>query len=450
MANSDKQKQRSCLYDLGWIRQKGEWLSELKGFAHLTWVNMEEMERTMRAQIMDGSAYRQSNKAKKAASEAVASYIVLDTGVVGKDGSDGKIKRILIVFSRNDFGMWRGIDFEWGSIEDGQEDDDESDVQDSSAQNDIQTLYKDIYLPPEFGWEQKLSSIAVEEPWPAGNMLYYLARVYTAALASNGKKESDSREWMAFNTGLVSRANLNPIVAICKKYEEHPPCTWKLEQFLVWDKDDPQLGNRILMKKFRSVLPPCPLSLDFDALRPIPTSKVLPIDEEIFKQEFRKWLPPEIIRKIAEDDHHSSDIENLLDSLEQAYVAGNSAKDEKKYLFNRIVRALGGIDAVLEKAIASLTYAFDMAKSRLSWELTAAVPAFFENHICYLLPLSFGKDPMAVDMVLVLEREHEEATDEDKYRPRKLITLKYAHRFARCHGPLIAYWLRESIGKIIG
>ena len=115
--NGNQQKQRSCLYDLGWIRQQGEWLDALRQFAGREgeWLDLAGMDSRMRAQIESGAAYVDINNRK--VEERHAAFIRLDTGIVvtkEKTGDDNRY--VIIKFHRNQYGSWTGLDFEYGDV----------------------------------------------------------------------------------------------------------------------------------------------------------------------------------------------------------------------------------------------------------------------------------------------------------------------------------------------
>lgn len=115
--NGNRQKQRSCLYDLGWIRQQGEWLDALRQFAGREGerLDLTGMDSRMRAQMENGAAYVDVNNRK--VEERQAAFIRLDTGIVATKEKTGDDNRYVIIkFHRNQDGRWTGLDFEYGDV----------------------------------------------------------------------------------------------------------------------------------------------------------------------------------------------------------------------------------------------------------------------------------------------------------------------------------------------
>ena len=111
--NEQKEPKRSCLYDIGWIKQKSEWLNDLKQFAGQSWVDVSAMNATLLRQIHDGTAFLNEDRSAADTKESAA-IIRLKTGVYSDPQLTGEQAReVIIGFHRNQYDMWVGLDFDW-------------------------------------------------------------------------------------------------------------------------------------------------------------------------------------------------------------------------------------------------------------------------------------------------------------------------------------------------
>ena len=104
--SEQKESKRSCLYDIGWIKQKGEWLNALRQFAGQSWVDVNAMNATLLRQIHYGTAFLNED-CSVADSKESAAIIRLKTGVYSDPQLTGEQAReVIIGFHRNQYGMW--------------------------------------------------------------------------------------------------------------------------------------------------------------------------------------------------------------------------------------------------------------------------------------------------------------------------------------------------------
>ena len=450
MTTSDKQqKQRSCLYDIGWIKQKGEWLRELKEFSGQSYIPMAEMDSIMRSQLKDGTAYViKTNEGWKCVSEVAATHIRLETGIrTTAEKSDGKCRAVIICFEKNEYGLWAGITFELGdevAIEqDGQGD-----------ERRKEEFTRDVFFKPE-SMLKELADIAVQEAWqneysPYGLLMPYIKYIYTK-LKKDGKVAIIADDGvMAFNTGLVSRYKLNSIIAVCRENEPGRGQRWSFDRYLIWGQSKLPRDRHLM-----NLLHDCPNPPDWfgNINKTVLNADAIDLSEETFsslKKSEAFSAPIEILEAMAKADCNDVVLDKI-GKLRAMYKANKIAEaDMRKNLYNDIVSKMGGREEVAELAVDEfLKPKMEMAIKRLKWEIGTAVPIWNlsrnDGAFDFILPLAFGEDPMKVDIALVLE-----PNGSGKYIPagdpkRMFLSLRSAYSYARLLRRPEAFWLREYI-----
>lgn len=464
MANSDNQKQRSYLFDLGWVRQKGEWLNELRRFAGMEgkWIDLSKMDAAIRAQVANGTAYVDEFNHK--VEEKHASFIRLDTGIVVPKDKTGDVDRFLIIkFHRNTYGMWAGLDFEYG-------DEAEPNPEETSDSQKKDPFYEDIFWRQ--GWQDELQQLAVDEPWdneygPGGRLLPYLKYTYLRLKLEDKEGEdgkiakTDDGKWLAFNTGLVSRDNLYPIVALCgKNAKAHPE--WEFDRFIVWPSEKEEcnqlaLKDRLAIDRFSS--PPPPKANWFGNLG----TKILAsseIEEEwveiekFFKGEkivndkkVGPFYPPKLLLALSIAFGDESAKRNALALIRMDEANLPSEKEMRNTKAGEILKSLGDPDDVRRQALIIVQGSFKQALRRLEWEMGTAVPMWEpssqkKDRYSFLLPLSFGADPLQADIALRMAPPEGKSF---RYRPLSFLSLRAAYSNARLLRRPEALWLRDYV-----
>ena len=440
MANSDKQKQRSCLYDLGWIRQKGEWLHDLMAFAGITErIDMVTLDKRLRAQVQNGKAYVDGNYTM--VDEAKATFIRLDTGIVVPKEKTGDENRYLIIkFKRNQYGMWVGLDFEFGDVA-------ENAVEEKgTGPTHSDPFLQDIYWPK--GWQDQLQDLAVEEKWgneygAAGLLQPYIR--YTYRRLKTQRKIVNNDNFLLFNTGLVTRDSLEPIVAICKRNDVSKKQRWMFDRFISWTNQDASRKDLLLMRQFSET----PQKADW---LEVLTKPLLPsaIKEDWTAIEGHAYYPCEMLMALSislENDQARVDSDTLM-RMESANL--QSECELRKAMAGKILKELGDVGEVRIHANDILHRAFALAVRLLSWEIGTAVPMWdpSSDNYNFMIPLSFGEDPLKADIALRLVPISDKNNNGAMlYRPESFLTLQAAYSNARLLRRPEASWLRDYIEK---
>ena len=455
MASNDNQKQRSYLFDLGWVRQKSEWLNELRKFAGMEgrWIDLSKMDAAIRAQVASGTAYVDEFNHK--VEEKHALFIRLDTGIIVPKDKTGDADRYLIVkFHRNTYGMWAGLDFEYG-------DEAEFDPEETSDSKKKDPLYEDIFWRQ--GWQDELRQLAVDEPWeneygPCGRLLPYLKYTYLRLKLEDkeGKggniAKSDDGKWMAFNTGLASRDNLYPIVALCKKNAKAHP-EWEFDRFIVWPTEKEErkqlaLKDTLAMGRFSSS-PPSKANWFGNLKTTILTPSEIKEDwteiEEIFQ---RPYYPPTLLLALSEAFENEGAQQKALALIRMEEANLPSEKKMRDATAGEILKSLGDPDDVRRQALVIVQGSFKQALRRLEWEMGTAVPMWEPSSndldkYSFMLPLSFKSDPLRADIALRLVSTDGQSVI--RYRPFSFLSLRAAYSDARLLRRPEALWLRDYI-----
>lgn len=453
MANSDNQKQRSYLFDLGWVRQKGEWLNELRRFAGMEgkWIDLSKMDAAIRAQVANGTAY--VDEFNHTVEEKHAAFIRLDTGIVVPKDKTGDDDRYLIIkFHRNKYDLWTGLDFEFGDLA-------ESDSDETLDSKKKEPFFEDIFWRQ--GWQDELRQLAVDEPWdneygPGGRLLPYLKYTYLRLKLEDKHKEegkiakSNDGKWMAFNTGLVSRDELYPIVALCRKNAKAHP-EWEFDRFIVWPTDKEQ-RNRLILRdslaidRFSSSAP-CKANwfgnLETTVLAPSEIDEEWTAIEEIFQ---RPYYPPKLLLSLTEAFENEDAQKKALALVRMEEANLPSEKKMRDATAGEILKSLGDPDDVRRQALAIVRGAFKQAVRRLEWEMGTAVPMWEPSSnqlgkFSFILPLSLGGNPLRADVALRLASP--DGKGGTRYRPLSFLSLRAAYSDARLLRRPEALWLRD-------
>ena len=443
--NEDRQQKRSCLYDLGWIEQKGKWLDALRQFAGRQGerLDLAGMDSRMRAQVESGIAYVDVNNRK--VEESRAAFIRLDTGIVAPKKKTGNTPRYVIIkFHRNQYGLWAGLDFEYG-------DEAVDNPEEKEATSKRDPFYADIYW--RSGWQDELQDLAVEEPWdneygPGGRLLPYLRYTYRRLKLERDKiVKSNDGKWLAFNTGLVTRDNLEPIVAVCSDNAPRKP-DWQFDRFVVWSEDAAEARDRLLMKRFGGMIPN-----KADWFRDIGTTILSreSIQEEwdLVEAEFAQLhYPSELLKALAIALGGEAALNNARALMRMEDANLPSEREMRVGTAGKILKELGDSDDVKMQAMEIVKRAFGIALRRLSWEVGTAVPMWdpSSDSFDFLLPLSFGEDPLRADIALKLEPISDKA-GKVLFRPKSFLKLKAAYSNARNLRRPEAFWLRDYVEK---
>ena len=443
--NEDRQQKRSCLYDLGWIEQKGKWLDALRQFAGRQGerLDLAGMDSRMRAQVESGTAYVDVNNRK--VEEPRAAFIRLDTGIVAPKAKTGDTPRYVIIkFHRNQYGLWTGLDFEYG-------DEAEDNPEEMEANHKRDPFYDDIYWRP--GWQDELQDLAVEEPWdneygPGGRLLPYLRYTYRR-LKLEGDKivESNDGKWLAFNTGLVTRDNLEPIVAVCSDNAPRKP-DWQFDRFVVWSEDAAKTRDQLLMKRFGEKIPK---KADWfrDIGKPILSRDSIQEEWDAVEADFaQSHYPSALLKALAIAFGGKAALNNARALMRMEDANLPSEIEMRIGTAGKILKELGDSEDVKMQAMEIVKQAFARAMRRLSWEVGTAVPMWDDStdKINFLLPISFGDDPLRADTALKLEPF---SGKEGKmlFRPKSFLKLKMAYDKARLLRRPEAFWLRDYVEK---
>lgn len=445
-----RESKRSCLYDLGWIRQKGMWLKELMRFAGREGeqLDLDGMDRRMRAQVESGTAYVDGNNHK--VEEARAAFIRLDTGIVVPKETTGDEDRYLIIkFHRNQYDLWTGLDFEYGGIVEIVQDETEN-------EKESDPFYDDIYWKP--GWQDQLLGLVVDEPWdneygPGGRLLPFLRYTYRK-LKVDGNKivRSQDGKCLVFNTGLVTHDNLDPIVAVCSDNKPRRP-DWQFDRFVIWSKGNALQKDRLLMKRFPEGFVPGTADW-FDKLK---TTILLPssiredwskIEHDFSLSRYQSELLMAIA--IALDNKEAIKVAQALLRMDEANL--DSEREMRNGTVWKILKKLGDPEDVRIQALEIVKKSFSLALRRLSWEVGTAVPMWEAsskdgNNFSFMLPLSFGKDPLHADVVLRLKPVRDNSGDNVVYRPESFLKLDAAYNKARLLRRVEAFWLRDYVER---
>ena len=444
-----KPLKKTCLYSIGYVRQKGDWLNALRHFSGRTWVDLPEMEKCILSQLEDGSAYTDSDGNHVA--KEVATTIRLKTNVivdVGKIG--GEARFVVIKFRKNKYDMWEGIDFEYGDVASAE---DVSDDEKATAKSD--PLFEDVFFADREGWKGRLKELAVCEDWDNGRdktgtglLLPYLRYTYARLKEDEKVRTSKDGTRMAFNTGLVSRETLDPIIAVCKKNTRTTP-EWAFDDFYVWGDAGANNPRDILVRQFFGSMPPNAewfKNIEQTILRP-ELIDVSGIDED-FKMLFEKSIPLELLERIARDMKNETALKRIA-QLKDCGSDKAAPNEEDKMAYGDLLNKMGGKADIIAIALVSLKRALAMAKKRLEWEVVTAVPMYAAYKstesvtFSFMLPLSFDdKDPMRVDLAVVLDPF---ANENGKvcYKPQFLLKVNYAYSNARLLCRPSAEWLRD-------
>ncbi len=457
MANSDNQKQRSYLFDLGWVRQKGEWLNELRKFAGREGerIDLPGMDRRIRAQVANGDAFVDEFNQK--VEEKHAAFIRLDTGIIIPKDRTGDTDRYLIIkFHRNMYDLWAGLDFEYG-------DEAESNPEESQGAQKKDPFYEDIFWRQ--GWQSELQQLAVDEPWdneygPCGRLLPYLKYTYLRLKLEDEEKpegkiaKSGDGKWMAFNTGLVSREKLYPIIALCKQNAKGHP-EWEFDHFIVWPTEKEHrkqlpLRDSLAINRFSSLPPKANWFAELETTILFPSA----IKDEWTKIVYifeKSYYPTKLLLAlaIAFENGEARKMADALVRMEEANLP--SEKKMREATAGNILKSLGDAEDVRRQALAIVQDAFKKALRRLEWEIGTAVPMWEPSSnklekYSFMLPLSFFDDPLQADVALRLEPFSSNEQDGTRYRPASFLpSLGAAYSDARLLRRPEALWLRDYI-----
>ena len=445
-----KPLKKTCLYSIGYVRQKGDWLNALRQFSGRTWVDLAEMEKCILSQLEDGSAYIDIDGNRVAKEDAA--IIRLKTNViVDADKIGGESRFVIINFRKNKYDMWEGIDFEYGDVASKE---DVSNDEKATAKSD--PLLEDVFFADREGWKGKLKELAVCEDWDNGRdktgtglLLPYLRYTY-ARLKEDGKiVQSKDGTRMAFNTGLVSRETLDPIIAVCKKNTRATP-PWVFDDFCVWVDADKMDQQDIPVRQHFPDMPQNAewfKNIEQTILRP-ELIDVSGVDAE-FRVLFEKSIPLELLERMAKGRENEAVLLKRIAQLKDCGGDKTVPNEEDKMAYGDLLNKMGGKEDVIEIALVFLKRALAMAQKRLEWEVVTAVPMYAaykstENvTFSFMLPLSFDKkDPMRVDLVAVLD-PNTDGNGKVCYRPQFLLKVNYAYSNARLLCRPSAEWLRD-------
>lgn len=451
MATSQK---RSCLYDLGWIRQKGEWLGALKSKSGRYWIDLGAMDGHLREQIASGEAYVDKNG--ESVSKDQASFILLKSGVFTDPGLGQGCCEVLMKFSRNAYGMWEGIDFELAEPTTG------SDSEEQGTRED--PLFDWIWFDDFEAFKEMLAGKAVDEWWGGQPVVCkgedgaqkrrnpllepYLRYTFSRLLQDDAVAYSRDQELMAFNTGLVERHSLDPIVVCCRKNEKPHP-EWRFDRFVVWrdraGKEGDDRIERILKGRFDAMPQPVAWFARMDQTF-LPAQAIDLSDENLadLRSRLERTIPDCLLDRLVADS-------GLMAEADVKQLSSEPDPDKRKFLLNGIIREMGGKEMVTDLAFEHVRDALELAKKRLRWEVGAAVPMWAASKdglaFSFMLPLSFNRDePLRADLAVVLDPVQQGSGDRlglAGYRPRGFLELRNAYSNARLLRRPEASWLRE-------
>ena len=445
--NEQKDQKRICLYDLGWIRQKGAWLDEFRKFAGREGerLDLATMDKRFRAQIDNGTAYVDADNQKT--EESRAAFVRLDTGIVVSREITGDEDRYAIIkFHRNPYGLWAGLDFEFGDIAEPNPEEIEKDRKEDP-------FYDDIYWKQ--GWQDQLLELAVDEPWsnehgPGGRLLPYLRYTYRR-LKLEGDKVVGSQDgkYLVFNTGLVTRDNLDPIVAVCTDNAPRKP-KWQFNRFVVWSMERADQKDRLLIKRFdERKIPQANWFGDIKKTILSPDS-ILSEWHDIEDDFAKSHYPSELLEAIARTFGSEDALKNTRALLRMEDANLPSEREMRSGTAAKILKALGSPEDVSMQALEIVKGAFALALRRLAWEVGTAVPMWEPENdgFSFMIPLSFGADPLHADIALRLFPK----TDSDGktiigYCPKSFLKLKAAYSNARLLRRPEAFWLRDYVER---
>ena len=448
--SEQKESKRSCLYDIGWIKQKGEWLNALRQFAGQSWVDVNAMNATLLRQIHYGTAFLNED-CSVADSKESAAIIRLKTGVYSDPQLTGEQAReVIIGFHRNQYGMWVGLDFDWGEVR--------SDVEIGSTRL-IEPLFRDVFFEGRLqSVLPELADVAVDEVWQndegeIGLLVPYLKHTYERLFDEKKCLVSQEGKLMTFNSGLVSRKSFDPIVVLCDKNTRDNP-KWKFRRFLVWNQED----DSEIFRKFDGVPYPVDWLVDVRDSVLKPTAIRNPTGGDILetvRKALQRSVPHLLLLKIA-DAANRPDVGERVQRLADMWKnkdrdsEGENSIEMRQRLYQDIIEKLGGADSVVDVAIGILRKAFGLSLKLLAWDGNSAVPMYVtsKKDFSFMLPLDFKCiNPEDADMAIVLEPI--KTTDGFAYMPKSLLELKYAYSNARLISRPTAFWVVNGYRKYL-
>ena len=455
MAANDKQKkQRSCLYDLGWIRQKSDWLNALRQFAGQSWIDVSTMNSKLLDQIKSGSAF-QMKDGSPASSKETAEVIKLKTGIFSDPQLTGdQAREVIIGFHRNQYDMWVGIDFTFGEV---------GNARSLEGVRTREPLFRDVFFEGQIhSVLPRLADIAVAESWrndegETGLLVPYLKHTYERLVDDGKSVVSRDGKLMMFNTGLVSRESFDPIFAICDK-NDRPSPEWKFRDFLAWNKEN---GLEIF-RKFEVLPSRVDWFLGAQSIAINPTDikrdekNASDIDLSTIGEALKRSIPLPLLLKIANRKSTIlKEVQRLCDmwkNMKEDSEEENSIEmRKKKYL--EILNELGGVHMASDEALGIVRKSLSVTIKLLAWEVNTAVPMYVTSKsnkgFNLMLPLDFEcANPEDADMAVVLEPV---STSEERicYMPKSLLELKYAYSNARLLSRPTTPWIVNGYRKYL-
>ena len=179
----------------------------------------------------------------------------------------------------------------------------------------------------------------------------------------------------------------------------------------------------------------------------------LEIDEEwtaiegIFR---RPYYPPKLLvaLSVAFGNDDALKKSYALVRMEEANLP--SEKKMRDATAGGILKSLGDMDDVRRQALAIVKAEFKRTLRRLEWEMGTAVPMWDPsstqlNKYSFMLPLSFGSDPLRADVALRLDPASLSGQEDSRYRPVSFLSLRAAYSDARLLRRPEALWLRDYV-----
>ncbi len=271
----------------------------------------------------------------------------------------------------------------------------------------VAAKYPDNYDFADIEMLQELKAIALDEEWDTCMLGEYLR--YTLKKIISEKKFCVSRNFSAFNTGLVNK-NYDDIYA-CFEYNEYGDHEWKLMGFCT-------AFSSIRGKNIREIFGRLPRQavyftknedMIFDA------GKYIYIDYERLFLDNR--FPLEYISELFYDVHEATDIIHQIRTEAQL--------DEQ--LYDKIRELYTQSGKLAFRIQNSLRSAVETAVKRVKRNYKAAVPAYLPDIVskAFMLPLALidGKKP---DAALAVE-----ITRSGSYQARKVLDIRRAYICSR-------------------
>lgn len=222
---------------------------------------------------------------------------------------------------------------------------------------------------------------------------------------------SESKEYAAFNTGLVDKRYESIYALFRKNSIANRPQNWYLVDFCI---DGEDRSGKTLVDQFRDFPKEALYFHDvsdmlYDTKSPKPS-----LDAEHIIIENIHRLPFEFIKDNAPKNFEVIRPENLNIEDREKYF------DQLRVALKKDTKTYRSINNRLEDAV-------NLAIKRIQWNFKSAIPMYYpkRNKMCFLLPLCLIEDSQ-VDVALVISRG-----ESGRYQGETIYPLNWAYQCAR-------------------